>query len=77
MPNLPEELFQKYDINNDEFVSRHAFFNVFDGINQYLKLSEEQKIVVMNVVDNNRTGKVNYREFLNLISSLKKLKSKK
>lgn len=67
---MPELIFRKYDLNDDERVGRKEFFAILDECNKWLKLTEEQQIVIANVADSERTGWINYREFLDLIVSL-------
>jgi len=41
MPEMPELIFRKYDLNDDERVGRKEFFAILDECNKWLKLTEE------------------------------------
>jgi Ca2+-binding EF-hand superfamily protein len=63
----PQQLFAKFDVNNNGIISREEFMQALDILDTKIFLSERQKALLLNQADKNRNNSIEYEEFTTLI----------
>ena len=64
------KLFSEFDTNMDSVLSREEFLLGLDKYNKYIKLSERQKIRLMDIADKDKSNSIDFGEFSKLLDDI-------